>query len=304
MNLLVTGGCGFIGSHLVDKLVLAGHKIFVIDNLSTGVEENCNKGAKYFFFSLEEILVSKSKVRDIFIENEIEGVFHLAALADVRKSIDEPLLAFNINSMVTFVLANLCIEHNVNKFIFSSTSAVYGEPKYLPVDESHPVNPMSPYGLSKLYSEDYLEYLSNYKGLNSIVFRFPNVYGPRQRSDLEGGVVAIFKERMQKQQNINFFGNGSQTRDWVHCFDIVRAMFSVCNLELKGYNLISLGSGFKNTLRELFDLMSTEFNYIKEPVISDPREGDILHMVMSADKASKEINWNAQISLKEGISRL
>ena len=299
-NVLVTGGCGFIGSHLVDKLTEDKNNVFVIDDLSTGLKDNCNSSANYIFKDLVEILDSSEQFSKLIIENQIDTVFHLAALADVRESIKEPLKVYTVNTLVTIKLAELCSELGVEKFIFSSTSAVYGEPHYLPVDEDHPVNPLSPYGLSKLSAERYLDYKANSSDMSVIIFRFPNVYGPRQRSDLEGGVISIFKDKMENNDELFFYGDGKQTRDWVHCFDIVEALDCALKSECKNV-VLSLGSNVQKSLLDLFKLMSKNYGYKLEPIHLSARKGDIKDMLMANKRTKKILGWEPKISLAEGI---
>jgi len=304
VNILVTGGCGFIGSNLVDELIKLEYKVHVIDDLSTGLKENCNNSANYYFIDILDFLHSTKELKKILEENSCDVLYHLAALVDVRKTIDDPLLAYNINSLATHVLSEISIEFGIKKIIFASTSAVYGEPNYFPVNEEHETSPISPYGLSKLCAEQSLKYLSKLKKLDVFVFRLPNVYGPRQRPDLEGGVISIFYEKMKKRQPVSFFGDGQQTRDWVHVSDIVEALTLALSKNGLGYQLISLGSGKASSLIELYNYMSNELNYDLDPIIGEPREGDIKHMVMLANRAKRIIDWKAKIGLKMGIRML
>ena len=300
-NILVTGGCGFIGSHLVDRLVSEGFNVFVIDNLLTGLKENINKKASYYFNDINDYVNNNESFRELVLDNKINTVFHLAACTDVRDSLDNPLNVYKTNLLSSISIINICNRAGVEKFIFASTSAVYGEPKYLPVDEDHPTIPISPYGLSKLGFEQYLEYSNIRNNISFFIFRLPNVYGPRQRSDLEGGVVAIFHESMKINKRIIFFGDGKQTRDWVHVYDIVNAFIKSLNYKLKS-GVFTLGSGEKTRLIDLFNFMKESYPYKKEQVFKEFRDGDIKHMVMSGKKAQKILNWKAEINLKKGIN--
>ena len=304
MRILVTGGSGFIGSNLVDCLINMNHETIVIDNLSTGLKENHNHSAKYFDLDLINFSDIKKLIVSLHSEKTIDCVFHLAADADVRKSVERPDLTFANNSTVTYLLSELCGSLSISKFVFTSTSAVYGEPQYLPVNESYPINPISPYGLSKYFAERSLILNSNFYKTDTIIFRLPNVYGYRQRSDLEGGVVAIFKEAMDNDKDIKFFGDGSQTRDWVNVNDIVNAFVLSMELNNIGAVTFNLGSERKYKLYELFDLMKTKFRWSGTPKFCPPRKGDIKDMVLTNSKAEKELNWKPKISLGKGIELL
>ena len=302
-NILITGGGGFIGSNLVDKLILANHKVFVIDDMSTGLKSNLNSSAIYLFDDIRDYINEREKLFNILKENNIQVVYHLAALADVRLSINDPIKCYNINQLASIAILDVCCDAGIKKLVFASTSAVYGTPIYQPVDEKHPVDPISPYGLSKLAFEQYAKYKSD-RDMEIIVFRLPNVYGPRQRPDLEGGVVAIFYDLMKKNKNVTFFGDGNQTRDWVHVEDIIKAFFIVLEKSLSNYEIITLGSGIRNTLWDLFNYLSIAMHYKKSPIIAKERDGDIEHMYMSGKKAKKLLHWKPTIKLANGMKML
>ena len=300
-NILVTGGSGFIGSHLVEVLLKSGHSVLVIDDLSTGLISNHNPKAEYINEDITEYISNPYKLDHILIAHKIKIIYHLAASADVALSLKNPEKVFLINTMASIALINSAKRNKVEKFLFTSTSAVYGEPNYLPVDEKHAVKPISPYGLSKLFTEQYMEYLED--NISMVVFRLPNVYGPRQRSDLEGGVIAIFDSLMKKNKTIYIFGNGEQSRDWVHVFDIVDAFIESININNQ-YELVLLGSSNKNTINELFKCLARINQYTFKPKYIEKRPGDIENMVMSNNYANKLISWKAKITLEEGLNIL
>ena len=302
-NILVTGGNGFIGSNLVDRLIDSGHSVFVIDDLSTGLKENSNPKAKYTFYDLVECLEHPAYLESYLLGNEIEVVYHLAASADVQMSVESPEKTYLINLLASIAIYNLCTKTHVNQFVFASTSAIFGPPKYLPVDEFHSTKPISPYGLTKLNFEQFLGYQNGGSKVNHTVFRFPNVYGPRQREDLEGGVIAIFKGLALKGSNVNVFGDGCQTRDWVYVDDIVNALCCVLDTDFQ-CEVYNLGSGeqislndFINTLKKL-GLFKGNVNYSAE------RKGDIRYMALSSDKAKRMLNWEPCIGFEEGIRKV
>jgi len=305
MNILVTGGLGFIGSNLVDNLVRQGHNVIVIDDCSTGLDKNKNPNAKYIKKNITEFIgKDNTDLYEIFFDCEIETVYHLAAFTDVRESFEDPNLVFQINHLASVSFLETSIKAKVKKFIFASTSAVYGEPLYLPVDESHPLNPISPYGLSKLSFEQYAQERKNHS-TSVVIFRLPNVYGKRQRSDLEGGVVSIFFDRMVQDKEVIVFGDGNQTRDWVHVEDIVSA-FNLAreSSSIPDFFLACLGTGGGKTLIDLFNMISKITNYSREPHFLESKKGDIKHMSLSGEICKKHLDWTAKISLYEGVKSL
>lgn len=305
MNILVTGGLGFIGSHLVDKLVEKKHKVYVIDNLSTGQKKNKNLFATYYIYDIVKLIKNPKKLKTILKKNKIKVVFHLAADASVNSSLDKPnsILTTNFNASVAIIEA--CKNTFVKKFIFASTSAVYGEPRYLPVDEQHLTKPKSLYGLSKLMFENYSALLTeSYNDFNVVIFRLPNVYGPRQRADLEGGVIAIFSQNMIKNNNLNIYGDGKQTRDWVHVEDIINAFLKAIRINNKKNGIIQLGSGKANTVNRLFTILKKNLNYEKKPNYCEKRAGDIKYMLMTNKKARKIYKWKPSITLEQGLKNL
>lgn len=302
-NILVTGGLGFIGSHLVDRLIDEKYFVVVIDNLSTGLESNKNKKAKYIKEDITDYINIPKRIDTIIQDNKIDIVYHLAASADVTLSLKNPEKVFTINATASIAIINSCIRNNVKNFLFTSTSAVYGEPTYLPVDEKHKTNPISPYGLSKLFTEQYLQYISQYNTISSVIFRLPNVYGPRQRPDLEGGVIAIFDNLMKSNEIVNIFGDGEQSRDWVHVYDIVNAFVESISIKNQ-IELLLLGSSKKNTINELFRYLAIINQYRLKPMYIEKRSGDIENMVMDNDYAKKLISWKAKITLEEGLNTI
>jgi len=302
-NILITGGSGFIGSNLVDFLVLKGHKIFVVDDLSTGLKENENIKATYFYYDLINCIKDTKYIKNILNKNKITTVYHLAANADISLSINNPEKVYGINLVSSIALVNACNNSSVNKFIFASSAAIYGDPEYLPVDEKHPAKPISPYGLTKLGFEQYLDYFKSQTNILFTIYRFPNIYGYRQRPDLEGGVIAIFADAIQKNKDIKIFGDGEQTRDWVEVSDIITALYK--NLEYnEKYKIFCLGSSTKTSLNTLFNYFKELTGYSKTPKYLDEKDGDIKHMVMSYEYAKEELDWEPTTSLKDGLKKL
>ena len=302
-KILVTGGSGFIGSTLVDLLIDEGHSVIVVDDLSTGLSSNHNESATYINEDLCRYIDYPEEIIRVLQENNIDTVYHLAASADISLSINNPEKVYMINVLASIALARACKKTGVKKLVFASTAAVFGEPKYLPVDEDHDTNPLSPYGLSKLGFEQYLNYFSIDTDMSITVFRLPNVYGPRQRPDLEGGVIAIFYSLMKQSQPIYMFGDGQQTRDWVYVDDIANAFYKALKNHDK-FNIFLLGSNTETSLNDLFACLVDVTGYRENPHYGAIRAGDIKNMVMTYSKANQSLNWTPGITLSEGIVKL
>jgi len=302
-RILVTGGSGFIGSTLVDLLINKGHSIIVIDDLSTGLSSNHNESATYINEDLCRYIDHPEEIITVLQEHNIDTVYHLAASADVFLSINNPEKVYKINVLASIALVRACKKTGVKKLVFASTSAVFGEPKYLPVDEDHDTNPISPYGLSKLGFEQYLNYFSIDTDMSITVFRLPNVYGPRQRPDLEGGVIAIFYGLMKQSQPIHMFGDGQQTRDWVYVDDIANAFYKALKNHEK-FNIFLLGSNTETSLNDLVACLVNVTGYKENPQYGAIRAGDIKNMVMTYSKANQSLNWTPGTTLSEGIAKL
>ena len=302
-RILVTGGSGFIGSTLVDLLINEGHSVIVIDDLSTGLSSNHNESATYINEDLCRYIDHPEEAITVLQEHNIDTVYHLAASADVFLSINNPEKVYKINVLASIALVRACKKAGVKKPAFASTSAVFGEPKYLPVDEDHDTNPISPYGLSKLGFEQYLNYFSIDTDMSITVFRLPNVYGPRQRPDLEGGVIAIFYGLMKQSQPIHMFGDGQQTRDWVYVDDIANAFYKALKNHEK-FNIFLLGSNTETSLNDLVACLVNVTGYKENPQYGAIRAGDIKNMVMTYSKAQQSLNWTPGTTLSEGIAKL
>lgn len=280
--ILVTGGAGFIGSHIVDELINNSYKVIIADNLSTGRMENINGSAIFYNIDIKD----KTKLESLFINNKIKYIIHLAAQASVGYSMKYPICDANENIISSLNLIELAKKYNIKKLIVSSTAAVYGEPKYLPIDENHDTNPSSYYGLSKLTMEKYIE-LSN---IDYIIFRFSNVYGPRQIPQGEAGVVSIFMDSFIKNNEINIFGDGNQTRDFIYVKDIAKILFLSIKNENITKEVINISSNVSISINELYKKLKyitkkdLKVNYLEE------REGDIKHSVLNNLKLLNYIN--------------
>jgi len=298
MKIVVTGGAGFIGSHLVDKLIKKGHKVVVADNLSTGKKENLNKKAKLY-----KVDICSPKIAEIFKIERPEIVYHYAAQIDVRKSTENPIEDAKINILGSLnLIQNLTsnIKHQTSrpKFIFASSVGVYGEPKTLPVKENHPLNPVAPYPVTKLAVEKYLNYFQN-QGLNFVSLRYSNIYGPRQSSGGEGGVVAIFIANLLKGKRPVIYGSGQQTRDFLYVDDAVEA--AILALKAPAGSIYNVGTNKEITVKTLLKLISGVLNKKVKPIFQPLRQGEIIKSRADYSKIKKELNWKPKYSLERGL---
>ena len=298
MKTLVTGGAGFIASHLVDRLIGEGHSVVVVDNLSAGRFENVNKSATFYKIDI----CNSTALELIFKKERPEVVNHHAAQVNVRKSVDTPMYDANVNILGSLNLCELSRKFQVKKFIYASTGgAVYGEPKRLPVKETCPVEPISQYGASKHTVEHYLYIFYKLYGLNFTVLRYPNVYGPRQSPHGEAGVIAIFSEQILKNKRPTIFGDGSKTRDYVYVGDIITANMTVLNNSGNG-EIYNLGWGREITDYEVFETVRRALLSNIEPIFGQKRPGEIEHISLDSSKATKALGWKPKITFEEGVN--
>ncbi len=250
MNILVTGGAGFIGSQIADAYIGHGHNVIIADNMSTGVKEFINPKAKFY-----ETDIRSENIGEIFKKHNIDIINHHAAQIDLRKSVDDPKYDVDVNVIGSINLLQHAIEYKVKKFIFASTGgAIYGEHDYFPADEKHPTRPYAPYGINKNTIEKYLFYYNHVFGLDYVVFRYANVYGPRQNPHGECGVVAIFTEKMLNKTNPVINGDGKQTRDYVFVKDVVNA--NLLALDAKGPVIYNIGTTAETDVNYIFNTIN------------------------------------------------
>ena len=305
MKILVTGGAGFIGSHLVDRLLQLGHEVVVVDNLATGYRHNLNPRTRFYETSLLD-----SSLGGIFQQEKPDIVTHHAAQNDVRRSNTDPVFDAHHNIIGSIRLIQCCIEQGVKKVIYASSGGtVYGEPTYLPVDEVHPIAPISPYGISKHTVEHYLFLAAASAGLNYTVLRYANIYGPRQHPRGGAGVIAIFAESMLRGVSPTIFGDGSSTRDYLFISDAVEANL----LALTGGDreIYHVSSGIEISLNELFcrlkqtlaSSIGCEAIMKMSPVYADPRLGEIHRIALNPEKIERDLGWKLQTSLQDGLQQ-
>ena len=299
MRILVTGGAGFIASHVVDSFLAAGHEVGVVDILATGERENLNPGARFYELDVRD----RDGIARVMAEFRPEIVDHHAAQAEVPKSVADPVFDADVNLLGGLNLLKSALDHEVRKFIFISTGgALYGDPDVVPCDEGHPIRPLSPYGTSKYCFEQYLGTFQRTFGLDYTVLRYSNVYGPRQgfKSE-EGRVVALFASRMLMGQPVTIDWDGEQSRDMLYVGDAVTA--NLAALERGSRQAYNIGTGAPVTVNELFRRLRDLTGYRLEPKRGPARQGDVYRIALDSRKAERELGWRAAVTLDEGLRR-
>ncbi len=295
MKILVTGGAGFIGSHVVDAYVDLGHEVVVVDDLSTGRKQNLNPKVQFY-----QLQIQDARIGELFAKHRFDVVNHHAAQMDVRRSVADPIFDAQTNVLGMLNLLQNSVQHGVKKFIFSSTGgAIYGEQDYFPADENHPTWPISPYGITKLTGEKYLFYYQQVFNLQYVVFRYANVYGPRQNPHGEAGVVAIFTERLLAGSQPIINGDGKQTRDYVYVGDLVRA--NVMALSYDKSDVFNIGTGQETDVNELFQMLKQATGSQLEEVHGPAKAGEQLRSCLSYEKAERILGWKPEVDLKQGL---
>lgn len=297
MKVLVTGGAGFIGSNIVDELIKLGNTVSVVDNLSTGNERNINKDAVFYMCNIR----NKEMLDLVFKIEKPEVVIHNAAQIDVQTSIKKPELDAKVNIIGTINVLECCRKYKVRKIIYPSSAAVYGNPKYLPVDEKHPIGPISFYGISKHTPEHYIKTYCKLNNINYTIFRYSNVYGIRQDPKGEGGVVSIFMSKFLNGEPPIIFGDGEQTRDFIYVKDVVDA--NVKALYKGNEEVFNIGTGKASSVKELFYAMKDILQSNLEAEYGEERKGDIKDSFFNINKAKEQLGWIPQYRLKEGLNK-
>ena len=297
MKLLVTGGAGFIGSHIVDAAIAAGHDVGVVDDLSTGNREWVNASARFYQADIRDALLD-----DILAVERPEVVCHQAARANVRESLDKPILYADVNILGSLQLLECCRRYGVRKVVYASTGgAVYGEPQSLPVGEEHPVNPLDPYGASKHHVEHYLYLYRHNFGIDFTILRYPNVYGPRQDPSGEAGVVSIFAMKMLQKDRPVINGDGHQLRDFMYIADVVQANLKA--FESGSGGVYNVGWGCGVSVNQIYDLLSHLTGFQGEKSHGPAKQGEVSKIYLDASRARQDLNWSPTVGLEEGLRR-
>ncbi|WP_457620664.1 SDR family oxidoreductase [Methanopyrus sp.] len=298
--ILVTGGAGFIGSHVVEELVDRGYDVVVLDNFSMGREENLRE-------VMDDIEIVRADVTDpraverTFREYRPEAVIHLAAQVNVRYSMESPFVDARINALGTLNLVSLAAEHNVERFVYASSGgAVYGEPEYLPVDEEHPTRPISNYGVSKLAGECYVRVYAERDGFEYVILRYANVYGPRQDPRGEAGVIPIFLLRAARGEPLTVFGDGEQTRDFVFVEDVARVTAEALE---RGEGVYNIGTGRETSVNDVVNAVKAVTGIDVEVVHEKSRPGEVRRIYLDPSRAREELGFEPRVDLEEGIER-
>lgn len=295
LKVLVTGGAGFIGSHLVDRLVQEGNEVIVIDNLSTGKRKQVNKKAQFY-----KMDIRSTRIERVFRKERPVIVVHLAAQMNVRLSTEDPGFDADVNILGTLNLLEHAVKNGVRKVTFASSGgAVYGEQEVFPAGESHRTDPLSPYGISKLAGEKYLAYYTNTTGLRHVALRFGNVYGPRQEPEGEAGVVAIFSKIMLEGGQPIINGTGKQTRDFIYVDDVVEAIMVTLGEDIQG--IFNVGTGQESTVNECYGIIKKLANSSCKDLHGAAKKGEQFRSVLDVTKLRERFGWDPQVALPEGL---
>lgn len=298
MRILVTGGAGFIGSHVVDTYLAAGHSVAVVDDLSTGRRNHVNPSAAFYQLDIRD-----PKLAEVLTQERPDVVNHHAAQIDVRHSVADPVHDASINVLGSLHLLECCRAAGVGRVVYiSSGGAVYGEPAYLPCDEAHPIRPLCPYGASKHTVEHYLEMYHLLYGQRYTTLRYANVYGPRQDPNGEAGVVAIFAGKMLRGEPVAIFGDGGQERDFVYVGDCAQANLLALTSEIPD-GTYNIGSGVATSVNGIFSALQRLTGYSGLPQHLEAKAGETRRIFLSAEKAGRELNWVPAVALEEGLGR-
>lgn len=294
-KILVTGGAGFIGSNVADKFISLGHKVVIIDNLSTGFKKNVNPKARFY-----KVDINSKKIEQIFRDEKPEILCHHAAQIDVRKSVSDPIFDAKVNIEGTLNLLNNCVKYKTKKVIFASTGgALYGEQDYFPADENHPERPLSPYGIAKLAIEKYLYFFRESYGLDYVSLRYANVYGPRQNPWGEAGVVAIFTQKLLSGEKAVISGDGKQTRDYVYVKDIIDA--NLLALSYAESDFFNIGTGIETDVNTIFNLLKAKTGSKQKELHGPHKPGEQKRSVLDYSKAKKILGWSPKYDLEKGM---
>ena len=297
MNILVTGGAGFIGSHISEKFYNEGHNVIIVDNLSSGSLENIKNIKGCLFYKKD---IRDKSFEDVFIKHKIDLVYHEAAQISVSDSIKDPKNDAEINIVGLISVLNMCVKYNVKKIMFASSAAVYGIPSNEVSKEDDDTNALSFYALTKKASEDYIKLYSEIYGLNYVILRYSNVFGDRQNSKGEAGVVALFSDAMVNNKDVYIYGDGNQTRDFIYVKDVAKANYIVGVEEI--YNTtFNVSNNSKTSINELFEYMAKSFEYEKKAIYKEERVGDIRDSRLDNTKLLTLTSYNPDYSMEKAM---
>jgi len=297
MKIAVTGGAGFIASHIADAYLSLGHEVVIIDNLSTGKRENIPANARFI-----EMDVNDPGIPALFMEEKFDIVNHHAAQMDVRVSVQDPTYDARINILGGINIYESALRSGVKKIIFASSGGtVYGEQEYFPADERHPTKPISPYGIAKLSNEQYLYYYAHVHGLPSVAFRYANIYGPRQNPHGEAGVIAIFAQKLLRGEQPVINGDGLQTRDYVYVGDVVAA--NILALQPQMIGAYNIGTGIETDVNTLFGHLRDLTQSTCEEQHAPAKQGEQLRSVLSHERIFASFGWTPKMAIVEGLSK-
>jgi len=305
MNCIVTGGAGFIGSHVVDALVARGDRVTVVDNLSTGKRSNLEHALQNDATLLEADVRDSGAIRSIFDTERPDVVFHLAAQIDVRNSVDKPADDAAANVLGTIAVLEAARTVGTRRIVYSSTGGgLYGDADVWPTPEDYPIRPLAPYGQGKYAAEGYCELYTRLHGLSTVSLRYGNVYGPRQDVHGEAGVVAIFCGALIEGRRPTVFGDGRQTRDWVDVSDVVRANLMAADSDLTGP--VNIGHGQETSVLELIDALNQvgDRGPLAEPTYAPERPGEVRRSCLEVSRARRELGWEPETDLRRGLRRI
>lgn len=298
MRILITGGAGFIASHIADAYLAAGHDVTIVDNLSTGRAANLPAGATFIQADIRDA----GAMARVFSSASFDLMSHHAAQMDVRKSVADPVYDASVNVLGVLTLLQECVRTGVRNVVFASSGgAIYGEQDTFPADETHPTRPISPYGVAKLTTEQYLFYYHAVFGLNAVCLRYANIYGPRQNPEGEAGVVAIFANRMFAGQEPVINGDGKQTRDYVFVGDVVRANMLASGRP--GFTIFNVGTGRETDVNHLFRVIRDAVGSPAPEKHAEAKKGEQLRSVLSYNKINAELGWVPSVTLEDGLGR-
>lgn len=297
MNILITGGAGFIGSSIADAYKALGHEIVIVDNLSSGSLDNVPKGAAFY-----QIDIRDEGLADIVREHNIDIINHHAAQIDVRRSVDDPRYDLSVNVLGTLNVIDAGLRNHIKRLIFASSGgAGYGEQEYYPADEKHPIAPCSPYGITKVTVERYLYYYHLVQNLQYTVFRYTNVYGPRQNPHGEAGVVAIFCDKLLRGQQPVINGDGLQTRDYVYIDDVVKA--NVLALGMTETDTLNVSTNSETTVNTIFRVLNEALGSPADERHGESKAGEQMRSVCSYDKIHQKHGWAPTVPIEDGLRR-